>query len=229
MNRPSTTARTIATLVSLAYAVALYLSGVHLQHGVKDVVGYLPTAAAFLIGAWDLWLWRLPGIQQVCRRPWITGTWEATLQPTVESHVPEGGNRGPITAYVVIKQSFWSIAIRQYTAESRSESRAAAWANVSGGNQLTYMYANRPLQQFEDRSRPHLGTTALDVVGLRPDGLTGDYFTDRYTKGDMALRLVDRTTNHIDFAAAQAHCDRAAQPQVATRKRMLLRARKPGK
>jgi hypothetical protein len=229
MGRPSTTTRIVATLVGLAYAVALYLSGVHLQHGVKDIVAYLPTVATFLVGAWDVWLWHLPGAQQMSGRPWLTGTWAATLQPTVDSHIPEGGNRGPITAYVVIKQSFWSIAIRQYTAESRSESRAAAWADASGGNQLTYMYANRPRQELEGRSRPHLGTTALDVVGLRPSGLTGEYFTDRYTKGDMALRLVDRTTKHIDFASAQAHCEHAAHLHGSGRKRRLVGARNSGK
>jgi len=82
------------------------------------------------------------------------------------------------------------------------------WSETTGGSDrtLTYTYANRPRQELENRSRPHLGTAALDVVGLRPSIITGDYFTDRYTKGDMTLHLVDRTTGYADFASARKHC-----------------------
>lgn len=219
MGRPSTTIRAVATIIGLAYAVALYVSGVHLQSNVKSAVGYLPTAATMLVALSDLWLWHLPGIQRVARRPWVTGTWSTTLRPTADSHIPPGGNRGPILAYVVVKQSFWSIAVRQYTCESRSESRAAVWARMSGADLLTYIYENRPLQRFEARSRPHLGTTALDIVGLRPEVIHGEYFTDRYTKGEMELQLLDRTTGHVDFASAQAHCDRTKRADISGRDR----------
>lgn len=217
MGRPSTTIRVVATSIGLAYAVALYLSGIHLQSSVKDALGYVPTIATLLVALWDVWLWHLPGVYRVSRRPWLTGTWSTSLQPTADSHIPPGGNRRPITAYVVIKQSFWSIAVRQYTAESRSESRASVWANTSGGNLLTFTYENRPRQEFEARSRPHLGTAALDVVGLRPSVIHGEYFTDRYTKGDMDLRLVDRTTGAVDFPSAQDHVARSAREGDLTR------------
>ena len=35
--------------------------------------------------------------------------------------------------------------------------------------------------------------------------MTGVYFTDRYTKGDMTMELVDRSTGHPSFKAAQEH------------------------
>jgi hypothetical protein len=35
--------------------------------------------------------------------------------------------------------------------------------------------------------------------------MTGVYFTDRYTKGDMSLTHVDRTRGYASFAAAEAH------------------------
>jgi hypothetical protein len=81
------------------------------------------------------------------------------------------------------------------------------WNETADGSDraLTYTYANRPQQKLEHRSRPHIGTAALDVVGLRPSIITGEYFTDRYTKGDMTLRLIDRTTGYPDFASAQQH------------------------
>jgi hypothetical protein len=209
MRRPSTLVRLTALGISLIYAVVLYLNGVHLHRGVKEIVGYIPTLATLLLAVWDVWLWRLPGIQHISGRPWLGGVWSATLLPTAESHIPEGGNKGPIRAYIVIRQTYWSIAVRQYTAESRSDSRAAIWAKTGGGELLTYNYTNKPRRELEARSQPHLGTAALDVVGLRPNVLHGDYFTDRYTKGDMEVRLFDRSTGYGDFAAAQEHCGRA--------------------
>ena len=213
MARPGTAVRIAATVAGAAYAVALYVSGVHIQAGAKQALSYLPTVVTFLVTLWDLWIWRLPVLQRLAKRPWIAGTWSATLTPTAASHIPAGGNHGPIEAYIVVTQTFWSIGIRQYTGESRSDSIAAVWSQLVGrsDNTLTYNYANRPRQEFETRSHPHLGTAALDVVGRRPSTITGDYFTDRYTKGDMTLRLVDRTTSHADYASVREHCQ-PAQP-----------------
>lgn len=208
MARPATTVRLTATIVGVAYAAALYLSGVHIQAGAKQVLSYLPTVLTLLVALWDIWLWRVAGLQRLSKRPWIAGTWSTTLTPTASSKIPDGGNGGPIAAYVIITQTFWSIGVRQYTEESRSNSRATMWVGTSAGGvkTLTYTYANRPRQELEERSHPHLGTAALDIVGLRPKVVAGDYFTDRYTKGDMQLRLVDRTTDHADFSSTRDHC-----------------------
>lgn len=208
MARPAVAVRLTATGAGAAYAVALYVSGVHIQAGAKQALSYLPTILTFLVALWDIWLWQLPVLQRLAKRPWIAGIWSATLTPTAASVIPKGGNRGPIEAYIIIQQTFWTIGVRQYTSESRSDSRATMWSETTGGSErtLTFTYANRPRQELENRSRPHLGTAALNVVGLRPSTITGDYFTDRYTKGDMTLHLVDRTTGYADFASARKHC-----------------------
>lgn len=210
MARPTAAVRLTATAVGVIYAAALYLSGVHIQAGAKHALSYLPTVLVLGVAAWDLWLWRLPGVHKISKRPLLAGTWVASLVPTAASHIPEGGNRGPIEAYIVINQTYWSIAVRQYTAESTSDSRAEMWdaSTSSPGSTLTFTYFNRPRRELEQRSQTHLGTAALDVVGLTPTVMTGEYFTDRYTKGDMSLQLCDRSTNHSDFAAARAHCHR---------------------
>jgi SMODS-associating 2TM, beta-strand rich effector domain len=210
MARPAGAVRLTAVAVGAAYAGVLYLTGVHLQAGWKQSLSYLPTAATLVVALWDVWLWRQPGLHRLARRPLLLGTWKAILSPTDESHIPPGGDRGPIEAYVVINQSYWSISVCQYTRESRSESRAGVWIGDGAGpnRRLTFTYANSPKQQFESRSRAHLGTTSLDIVGNCPPSLSGYYFTDRYTKGDIVLTLFDRGVAHSSFDSARAHCER---------------------
>jgi hypothetical protein len=220
MPKPANAIRLTATVVGTAYAAALYLSGVHIQAGTKQALGYLPTALTFLVTLWDIWLWRLPLLQRLAKRPWISGTWSATLTPTAASVIPPGGSHGPVEAYLMIEQTFWSIGIRQYTSESRSNSGATMWGETTSGSDrtFTYNYASHPRQAIADRSPSHLGTVTLDVVGLRPSTITGDYFTNRYTKGDLTLHLVDRTTDYADFASVQKHCQPAggASPEPVT-------------
>lgn len=209
MTKPAVVVRTTSIAVGAAYAAALYLSGVHIQAGWKQALSYLPTVLTLLLTLWDIWLWRQPPFHRFVQRPLLLGTWQVWLKPTAESHIPSGGNRGPIEAYVVIDQSYWSITIRQYTAESHSDSKAYVWTGEEGGaRSLIFVYANTPKHEFEARSRAHLGTTLLDIVGVKPEALTGCYFTDRYTKGDMELTLCDRSVDHASFDIVRQHCQR---------------------
>ena len=51
----------------------------------------------------------------------------------------------------------------------------------------------------------HIGVCTLQPATHVPHELVGTYFTDRYTKGDMQLRLVDRTKGYSTFASASEH------------------------
>ena len=199
--------RTTVITVGAAYAGAMRMSGVSLDSTAKQIVGFLPVLALGALMVWDLWLWRIPGLPRVTHRPRIDGLWSATLEPTDESHIPAGGNRGPIPAYLVITQSYWSLAVRQYTVESTSDSRAFFWARRPGASWETvaFVYDNEPQQKHQHRSPRHLGTCQFDPTESSPTQMTGTYFTDRYTKGDMTLARVDRTRGHPSFAAAEAH------------------------
>ncbi len=70
---------------------------------------------------------------------------------------------------------------------------------------LAFLYENNPEQRHQARSPRHLGSCTLDSTNQAPKEITGVYFTDRYTKGDMTLTLVDRSTGHPSFSAAEAH------------------------
>lgn len=208
MSRPTTAVRTTAILVGAAYTAAIYLSGVHLDTGAKKVLAYVPLGASLLLAIWDVALWRVPIVHRFLSRPRLDGTWVATLMPTDESHIPEGGKRGPIPAYVIITQTYWGLGIRQYTEESKSDLKAHFWvpASSNGPDTLVFTYENLPKQKVQHRSGRHYGTCQLDPTVRDPEEMTGYYFTDRYTKGDMTLRRFDRSTGHASFEATAQHC-----------------------
>lgn len=207
MSRPSKPVHYAVIGVSLVYTVVLYLAGLRLDTQFKQGLALLPGVAAAVLAAWDLILWRLPGLARLTKRPRLDGLWRAELHPTAKSHIPPGGNRGPIPAYLVISQTYWSIAVRQYTGESKSDSRASFWQLGPGAavETLAFLYENNPEQRYQDRSPRHLGSCSLDCPSKAPKEMTGVYFTDRYTKGDMSLTLIDRSTGHPSFMAAEGH------------------------
>ena len=91
-------------------------------------------------------------------------------------------------ATLEIKQTLLKISITMKTRESSSGSVSASIDEVLGEKQLTYCYLNKPMACVRDRSGIHYGTAMLncDCSGK----LTGSYFTDRKTTGDMFFERV---------------------------------------
>jgi hypothetical protein len=194
---PGRVIRITATLVSVAYAVVLAVSGIHLQTAAKQVVAYIPTAIGLGLVLFDKVAWRWPGIHMFSGRPRIDGTWRGTLIPNPESKIPGGGNRGPIDAAVLVTQTYWTLHVTLMTAESSSDSTVATIRRVGESrsrSRLTYAYLNEPRQEHRPRSNPHGGATTLDRTGRLPDQMTGAYWTDRLTAGDMTLTRLTRDT-----------------------------------
>lgn len=209
MGRPTALARTITLIISGIYSVVLFNVGFQLPGWWRFVISFLPTLAVLGLVVWDLWVWRWPGVQTLVRRPDLNGLWRATLTPHPDSMIPDGGNRGPIAAFVEIKQSFWALHVRLYTDQSSSKSTASTWLPTyeSSVDNPTFTYDNTPKVSESPRSVRSAGTCNLMPMSLKPDEVEGTYFTDRFTKGDMVLKLVDRTTGYPSFAAATKYAD----------------------
>ena len=207
--RPTAVVRITALAVSFAYTAILALSGISLDSVAKLVIGCLPPVATSALLLWDLWAWRQPWLNRLTHRPRIDGLWEATLTPTEESHIPEGGNRGPIRAFIVVTQSYWSLHIRQMTAESASDSKSFFWARIPGDDveRLSFLYENEPRPEHKSRSQRHLGSCSLNTARLVPKTISGSYFTDRYTQGEMKIVLVDRSKGYASYQEASARAE----------------------
>lgn len=209
MGRPTALARAVTILISSVYSIVLFALGFDLPTWWRFVVSFLPTLTVLGVVGWDLWVWRWPGVQGLVRRPDLRGLWRVSLTPHPDSVIPEGGNRGPIDAFLEIKQSFWAVHLRLYTEQSSSKSTATTWlpAYESSVDNLTFTYDNVPKMSESHRSMRSAGACNLIPASLKPNEIEGTYFTDRFTKGDLTLNLVDRTTGYPSFAAATKYAD----------------------
>lgn len=207
MSRPTKPVRFAIVGVGVIYALVLHYAGLKLDTSLKQLLALLPALGAGVLTGWDLILWRLPGLHRLTKRPRLHGLWRTELLPTTDSLIPEGGNRGPIPGFLVITQTYWSIAVRQYTAESKSDSRVFFWQRHVDADveTLSFLYENDPQQRHQHRSGRHLGSCSLDATSRTPQEMTGVYFTDRYTKGDVSMTLIDRSTGHASYSAAKAY------------------------
>ena len=104
---------------------------------------------------------------------------------------------------MVVEQTFWTISVRLLTAESSSMSEIASLRNHGESKEqtlLTYTYRNEPRAEHRPRSAPHRGACEFTVVGRLPKYITGTYWTDRFTVGDMDLTYVDRKKDRQSLA-----------------------------
>ena len=195
MNSTAKVARWTAIGVSAIWAAVLFFTGLDLDNDVRRWMSYLPSVAGGLVVAFDLWLWKIPGVSRITGRPHLWGTWRVDLQPSARAVIPKGGNKGPIPGVMVIEQTFWTTAVQFYTSESGSSSISTAIVNKTDSKRaksLLFTYINNAKQAHSHRSHQHSGTCRLDVTGTEPASLSGTYWTDRITAGDMTLTLIDR-------------------------------------
>ena len=97
-----------------------------------------------------------------------------------------------IVCYMGVVQSLSRLQMHLMTMESESWFIAESVnPSLSGiGYQIAGVYTNKPATHLRgDQSEMHLGGLILDTHGPenRPDTLTGEYWTDRKTKGHMTL------------------------------------------
>ncbi|WP_393077319.1 hypothetical protein [Streptomyces sp. LN704] len=206
MTSPAKSIRLGATGASTVYGIALYFSGLHPEQNLKHLLAYVPGVLGYLVVVFDKWAWRWPGIHRILGHPRLDGTWRVMITPSPESHIPVGGNRGPILAYLTIEQSYWTLHTTLRTAESSSRSTSATIekTNGSGVSELRYLYENNPQAAHQARSPRHIGACRIELVGRTPTSLTGGYYTDRFTAGDLELTLVNRATDHATYAQSAA-------------------------
>lgn len=188
-------ARTALYVVSVLVVVGLLLDSAIRGHSPQTAsewlvpIGPAVTVAAAGLWVFDRWAWRQFGIWRLLGRPVLHGTWHGELvsdwsDPATGRQVDPDPD-----VFLVVRQRFWSVSARLLTNESKSSSLfAELTADPDGVCQLVYLYANQPQAEVQHRSMPHYGAVVLNAPQNRADGIEGQYFTDRKTKGDMRFQ-----------------------------------------
>jgi SMODS-associating 2TM, beta-strand rich effector domain len=161
-------------------------------HSISTVVTIIGTVLVALFGMTWRKFWRLIPVLERWQ-PDLTGRWEGTY---LSSYVrPETGQNatGPMT--MVIRQGLFTTSVTAKTGEMQSNS-TRAWLESDRDAQrfqLGYTYRSEPKAAMRDRSFPHHGICWLRLE--RENGsrrLTGIYYTERRTIGDLEFSLVSR-------------------------------------
>jgi hypothetical protein len=134
--------------------------------------------------------------------PDLIGTWKGEIL----SNYPNGDGtaRDPIETYVVVRQTFSWITVRQYTAESESTLLSGnISADIDGVQRITGVYHNVPRYGVREKSPIHYGAFSY-VLGGRPvSSISGAYWTDRKTAGEATF-LMHSSKLFISFEAARS-------------------------
>lgn len=178
----------IVLVVAVVWAVSLVLQGLSVS---PEFFRPFSTASGLLVlvlAAFDNWLWRVPILQGwFVKRPHLWGTWRATFQTSWRD--PETGDvSGPITGFMVVRQTYSDITMRLLTRESSSWFIADELTISPDGTFEVYaVYQNQPRAEVRHRSPIHYGALKLVVQGTPAARLEGVYWTDRLTRGDLVL------------------------------------------
>lgn len=183
----------IAIRVGAAVLIAFLALGSWVTSGALDLgpIKYLSGAvflATLIFTAWDLWLWRTPWCQMIPSVPVsLRGTWKGTLESSWID--PSGRKIDPKDAYLVVRQTATLVNVTLLTNESKSGSSLAGVTTSDGSSALHYMFFNKPKMKYEGVSRMHHGSTTMDISGRPARRVTGRYWTDRDTRGELDFNV----------------------------------------
>lgn len=200
----------VLLLAMVVWATVLLIQGtpISIDHAApfSVVVGFLGLVALSV----EHVLWRQRWLHGwLFCRPDLRGTWLVELQSNYVD--PTTGTRiKPITCYMGVTQTFSKLQLHLMTQESESWliAHAVSRSPSEDGYQVCGVYSNKPNVHLRAlRSEIHMGAIVLDTHGsqkLRPETLTGEYFTDRLTKGSLLLsqRVSEHKSRFADAAKA---------------------------
>ena len=166
----------------------------------SKVVGLL----MIVIGAFDRFLWRLSILQGwLVTKPNISGTWKAEFQSDWID--PSTGDIStPSIAYMAIRQTYSDIRLRLMTEESFSVIISATLIQLPDSSyRLSAVYRNEPKILVRDRSPIHNGSLLLNIPDKLPAQISGHYWTDRQTRGEIILNSHQKKlVNDLDQAVS---------------------------
>lgn len=193
--------KTLIAVCGLTWLVLLVSQGtVEASRQLWVPFGSVVTVSSIVVWVFDRWLWSWWPFSLAVRRADLRGTWHGELvsewvNPTTGTTLP------PIAVAVCVTQTASALYLRQFTAESESETVAAnVLSEADGAESVAVVYRNEPKGAVRERSPIHFGGMRLRVTG--EEALGGEYWTDRNSRGQLTLGRISRKKCR-SFAEAQ--------------------------
>ena len=180
-------------LGAFVWWLVLAFQGTPVSRGHVAPFSIVVTFLVVLGTAFEHVLWRQPWLHGwFVKRPDLRGTWHVLLESGWSD--PDTQQPSPrMDCYMEVQQTFSTLNMHLMTPESESWFIADQIrpSPKGSGYQVVGVYTNQPTTQLrDDRSAMHFGALVLHTHGsshARPDSLTGEYWTDRMTKGSMTF------------------------------------------
>ena len=208
---PSNRVKVATYLVTGAWSLVILIAGVKIPGVATKVLGALPIGIVVLFAIFDSWLWRMGPIKGLVKRPDLNDTWKGTLTSFRADGSGQEVAHAPIPIFLVIRQTYLDLSITLLSEESRSRSIAGlVQVNHPDDYTVYYHYTNLPRLPFRDRSPEHSGGARLDIAGVSPSVINGEYWTDRRTRGTFTVNRASKK-RYGSYAAAAAELNGASK------------------
>ena len=182
-----TQVQVVLVLAVLVWAGLLFVEGVTLKPSYLKPFSITVSVVILVLLAFERWIWCIPPIARALHRPVLRGTWKGQLSSNWTD--PETQQElAPIEVFLLVRQTYSTVTLRLMTKESTSRSLVGSLDSPRDDvARLSSTYLNIPGLMIQDRSRIHHGALMLEVHGNPANRLVGSYWTDRDTKGEVAL------------------------------------------
>jgi len=159
---------------------------------VKDFFGLVPKVVSIdllVIAAFVKWGWKLKIFRGwLVPFPDLNGTWTGFIYSDWKN--PQTGEKPPpIPVMLTVNQSFFHVSCVMRTSEMESSSYSEGFLIDTDRQvkKVAYSYTSKPRLSLSDRSIPHDGSAVFQIIEKPKLKLTGRYWTERLTKGEITL------------------------------------------
>lgn len=179
-----------------AWTLGLIFTGVPLSETLFKPAAMVLVLITVLVAAFEKWIWKWRLLHPwFVATPNLNGTYKGTIHPLSQVAI-ESGAPDHIEAYLSIHQTLSSTTVRLYTKESESVSHCCDLRSADDNHWLLrYTYENVPDQRVRSRSPIHFGGVSFTLDGDGFCRLSGNYWTDRITNGEMSFDRINRRSS----------------------------------
>lgn len=169
--------------------VALY-KGTDFQKELLDAITQAVSITVALRYVYVKWAWKWCSFfERLHAVPCLEGQWSGTFQTTWQPADGSSPPKGSIDVKIT-QPDIFTIKITQQSGESNSYSFAESFEHeVDGSIFLNFSYRNDPKASVRNRSQISYGTSRYKLERSKDKAtLSGSYYTDRKTTGDVELQ-----------------------------------------